>query len=148
MPASAPEILRVAGVTAQVDDVRALGAVLRIASADNVAALGALAAEGYDQLVDLFGVDTGEALEVTYHVRVLAEMRDAYVRVSLPYDGTLRSVWHVYPAALYAERETAELYGLVLDGHPNPKRLLTTDGVEPLLRKSVPVRNAEEVRYS
>ena len=59
MRASAPEILRVAGVTAQVDDVRALGAVLRIAPADTVAALGALAAEGYDQLVDLFGVDTG-----------------------------------------------------------------------------------------
>jgi NADH:ubiquinone oxidoreductase subunit C len=44
------------------------------------------------------------------------------------------------------ERETAELFGLSLSGHPNPKRLLTTDGVPPLLRKSVPVRTEEEVR--
>jgi NADH:ubiquinone oxidoreductase subunit C len=44
------------------------------------------------------------------------------------------------------ERETAELFGLGLDGHPNPKRLLTTDGVPPLLRRDVPIRTPEEFR--
>ena len=148
MRASVAEILHAAGVTVESADVRALGTVMRIAPAENVAALGALASAGFDQLVDLFGVDTGEQVEVTYHVRVLAEMDDAYVRLAVPYDATLRSVWQVYPAALYPEREVAELFGLSLEGHPNPKRLLTTDGVEPLLRKSVVVRDAEEVRYS
>ncbi|MRR12205.1 hypothetical protein EG835_07005, partial [bacterium] len=49
-------------------------------------------------------------------------------------------------SALLPERETAELFGLALCGHPNPKRLLTTEGIEPLLLKSVPIRSAEEVR--
>jgi NADH:ubiquinone oxidoreductase subunit C len=32
-------------------------------------------------------------------------------------------------------------------GHPNPKRLLTSDEVEaPLLRKSTPIRTWEETR--
>jgi len=35
---------------------------------------------------------------------------------------------------------------MTFTGHPNPKRLLTTDGTEPLLRKSVLIRTAEEVR--
>jgi NADH:ubiquinone oxidoreductase subunit C len=71
-----------------------------------------------------------------------------YLKCHVPYEGELRSVWEVYPAALYPEREAAELLGFSLLGHPNPKRLLTTDGTPPLLRKSVPVRTAEEVRYS
>ena len=35
------------------------------------------------------------------------------------------------------EREAAELFGLSLSGHPNPKRLLTTDGMPPLLLQVV-----------
>jgi len=97
-------------------------------------------------LLDLFGTDTGDDVEVTYHLRSLSRDEEVYVKTSLPYDGALRSVWNTYPSALAPERETAELLGLQLDGHPNPKRLLTTDGVEPLLRKSVPIRTVEEVR--
>ena len=40
----------------------------------------------------------------------------------------------------------AELLGLTLAGHPNPKRLLTTDGIPPLLRKSQLIRSEEEVK--
>jgi NADH-quinone oxidoreductase subunit C len=148
VPASATDILRAAGVAYEVVDMPALGMLLRVAKADACAALSSLGAESYDQLVDLFGVDTGEAIEITYHLRALERMADVYVRCTVPYDGELRSVWQVYPAALYPEREAAELFGFSLAGHPNPKRLLTTDGTEPLLRKSVPVRDADEVRFS
>jgi membrane-bound hydrogenase subunit beta len=148
VPGNAADILRAAGVSCEPEDVPTLGTVLRVAKCDVPAAVGALAGDGYDQLVDLFGTDTGEAVEVTYHLRILSSMRDEYVRCAVPYDDDLPSVWQVYPAALYPEREAAELLGFSLTGHPNPKHLLITDGVEPLLRKSVQARGAEEVRYS
>ena len=148
MPArSAAEVLGAAGVSCEVAETL-LGVLLLVDATRIVTAVTTLEEAGYDQFVDLFGTDTGEALEVTYHLRVLGRMDDVYLRCTLPYDGELQSVWQVYPAALYAEREAAELLGFSLVGHPNPKRLLTTDGTEPLLRKSVLIRTAEEVQYS
>ena len=35
---------------------------------------------------------------------------------------------------------------MTFPGHPNPKRLLTSEGTGPLLRRSVLIRTAEEVR--
>jgi hypothetical protein len=58
----------------------------------------------------------------------------------------LTSIWDVFPAALMPERECCELFGLRLSGHPNPKRLLTTDGCPPFLRKEVQIRSAQVVR--
>lgn len=145
MPASAAvEILRAAGIAAEGAD-EPLGAVVRLACGRIGEALAALSSVGHDQLVDLFGTDTGEAIELTYHVRVLAEGRDLYVKVTTGYDTEVPSVWRVYPAALYPEREAAEMFGLTFPGHPNPKRLLTVEDSEPLLRKSVEIRTDEEV---
>jgi NADH:ubiquinone oxidoreductase subunit C len=148
MPAgSAVDILRAAGVSSEGADT-VLGTVLLLAADRIVEAVSALRDAGYDQLVDLFGTDTGDAVELTYHLRVLAERKDLYLKCHVPYEGGLESVWEVYPAALYPEREAAELLGFSLAGHPNPKRLLTTDGTPPLLRKSVRIRTTEEVRHS
>jgi len=148
MPASAHEsILSAAGVAhTSTDEV--LGRVVRVQPADVRAALGALAAGGFDQLVDMFATDTGEAIELTYHLRMFSGFVPLFVKCTVAYDGELASVWEIYPAALFPEREAAELLGMSLTGHPNPKRLLTVEGTEPLLRKSVPVRGAEEVRFS
>ena len=125
-----------------------LGLLLRVAADDVRPALAALkdSEDSFVFLVDLFGTDTGEHIDVTYHVRSFLRDEELYIRTSLPYDGTLASVWEIHPAALLPERETAELLGLSLDGHPNPRRLLTTDDSPPLLRKSVAIRTAEEVR--
>lgn len=102
--------------------------------------------QGFDFMVDLFGHDTTEAVEITYHLRSFSRNEDVYVRASLPYGGTLSSVWELFPAALMPERETAEMFGLTLDGHPNPKYLLLTDAVPPMLLKSTEIRTSEEVR--
>ncbi|MHB8924203.1 MAG: NADH-quinone oxidoreductase subunit C [Coriobacteriia bacterium] len=123
-----------------------LGIVVRLPHTQAQAALECFASAGYESLVDLMGTDTGEGIEITYHVRSYAFSVDVFVKCSLPYDGMLDSVWSVYPSALMPERETAELLGLHLSGHPNPKRLFTTEGMPPLLRKSVEIRTAEEYR--
>lgn len=136
-----------AGIEAEIVE-STLGVVARVEAAQAPAALLVLRDGDMDfrVLLDLFGTDTGEGIEITYHLRSLARDEEVFVRTALPYGGTLPSAWNAFASALLPERETAELLGLTLDGHPNPKRLFTIDGVEPLLRKSVPIRTAEEVR--
>jgi NADH:ubiquinone oxidoreductase subunit C len=121
-----------------------LGVVARVGRGEAEEALGRLKEAGLDSLVDFLGTDTGEHIEITYHLRSYEAGQDVFVKTAVPYDGELASVWQTCPAALMPERETAELFGLRLTGHPNPKRLLTTEGVPPLLRKDVPVRSPEE----
>jgi NADH:ubiquinone oxidoreductase subunit C len=148
MPGSARgDILRGAGIAFEAADETG-GAILRVAAADIPAALGALAAGGYEMLIYLFGTDTGEMIEVTYNVRTLSDFSSVIVKCTVPYDGEVASVWQIYPSALFPERETAELLGMSFPGHPNPKRLLTTEGTAPLLRKSELIRTAEEVQFS
>ncbi len=125
-----------------------LGIVCRCAAADVVSALAAFkeCELDFQMLADLLATDTGEEIELTYHLRSFTRDEEIYVKARVPYGAEIASVWNIYPAALLPERETAELFGLTLAGHPNPKRLFTTDGVEPLLLKSVPIRTPEEVR--
>jgi NADH-quinone oxidoreductase subunit C len=139
------DILAASGIRSE-SASESLGAVVRIEAARVADALSALCAAGYDFLVDLFATDTGEKVELTYHVRAFVSHEDLYVKALVDYDGEAPSVWRIFPAALFPEREAAELLGVSFPGHPNPKRLLTTDAVGPLLRKSVPVRGAEEVQ--
>jgi len=144
----AKSILADAGVSAKVEQTT-LGLVCHIERADQApAALAALRDSELDfrMLVDFLGTDAGDDVEITYHLRSLSRDEEIYIKAHVPFDGEISSVWNVFAAALLPERETAELFGLTLSGHPNPKRLLTTEGIEPLLRKSVPVRTAEEVR--
>ncbi|MRR12549.1 NADH-quinone oxidoreductase subunit C [bacterium] len=122
-----------------------LGVVARVRPRDVIEALGAFKSVGFESLMDFDGMDTGEAIELTWRLRSYAKDAEAYVKTTVPYESEIDSVWNVYPSALMPERETAELLGLRLGGHPNPRRLLTTDGVPPLLRKSVSIRTEAEV---
>jgi len=131
-----------------IDDVANFGAVCRVAARDSRAAVVALRDSdlAFDFLVDVFGIDTGEGIDVVYHLRSFARDEELTLKAAHDYDAPMRSVWDIFPAAMMPERELAELFGLELVGHPNPRRLLTTDGCAPYLRKSVAVRDAAEVR--
>lgn len=144
----ARRILEAAGISATVAEVPVLGVVCRVSAEAARSALLALRDSdlGFAFMVDLFGVDTGEAVDVVYHLRSLSRDEEIFVKAEHAYDSVLTSVWKVFPAAHFPERECAEMFGLKLADHPNPKRLLTTDGCPPYLRKSVEIRSAEEVR--
>jgi len=144
-PNAISALLSGAGVSAEVDTVL-LGVVARLDAGDVLTALAAFKAGGYESLVDFDGIDTGEAIELTWRVRSYAQDCEAYLKATVAYDAEIASAWNVYPSALMPERETAELLGLKLAGHPNPKRLFTTDGIPPLLRKSELIRSEEEVK--
>ena len=149
-----PDVTVVRGVferarlSASVEEVERLGVVCRVEPADAHSAVLVLQESdlAFDYLVDLFGIDTGEAVDVVYHLRSFSRDEEVYIKAAHTYDGELRSVWELFPAAAMPERELCELFGLDLVGHPNPRRLLTTDGCPPYLRKTTEIRSAEEVR--
>ncbi len=131
-----------------IDEIDTLGVVVRVEPHQAGAVLKALrdSDHAYSFVVDLFGIDTGEHIDAVYHLRSFTRDEEVYIKAAHPYGSDLASVWEVYPAALMPERELAEMFGLTLSGHPNPKHLLLTSGIEPLLLKSVAIRTAEEVR--
>ncbi len=74
-------------------------------------------------------VSTGRRARVRLKVRVPAG--DVHV-------GTVSGIW---PAANWLEREVWDLFGVVFDGHPDPRRLLMPEDWEGYpLRKDYPVQ--------
>ena len=93
----------------------------------------------FDRLIDVTVVDRGEALEVVYRLNSLQTDRDLVVRVTLPTEvPRLPSVSGIWESALFGEREVQDMFGVVFEGHPDPRPLLAPEegfGFYPL-RKS------------
>ena len=84
---------------------------------------------GFDYLACLAGVDRGESIEVVYYLYGIATDLQAVLRASVPKgDCHVPSVSGVWRAAQWHERETAEMLGVVFDGHPDPRHLLLPEG--------------------
>ena len=83
--------------------------------------------------------------EIVYILVSLEHRQRLRVKVRLPgttadaaHIGTVSSVW---PAANWLEREVWDLFGIVFDGHPDPRRLLMPEDWEGFpLRKDHPVQ--------
>ncbi len=80
--------------------------------------------------------------EVVY-ILVSLELRQR-VRVKVRLDGAdahLATVTGIWPAANWLEREVWDMFGIVFDGHPDPRRLLMPEDWEGWpLRKDSPVQ--------
>ncbi|MCL2746353.1 MAG: NADH-quinone oxidoreductase subunit C [Coriobacteriia bacterium] len=132
----------------QIAEEGKLGIVVRADAEDVARILKALRSSTelpFEQLIDLFGADVRERIEITYRLRSLMHNIDLVVKCDLPYEDSYSSVGHIYAAAWLPERELCEMFGLSLLNHPNPKRLLTTEGLPPFLRKSTAIRTKEEI---
>jgi len=76
-----------------------------------------------------------------HRVRVRAFCEDD----ELPVIASLVEVW---PAANWFEREAFDLYGIVFDGHPDLRRILTDYGfIGHPFRKDFPLSGQVEMRY-
>ena len=109
------------------------------------AALESLKQGGFDMLAELTAVDyhpREPRFELVYLLVSLEHRRRLRVKVPLAGgDARAQTVTGVWPAANWLEREVWDLFGIVFDGHPDPRRLLMPEDWEGFpLRKDYPVQ--------
>lgn len=100
----------------------------------------------FDYLRCLSGVDYLTELETVYHLYSFRHRHGVAIKVRCPYDDPhVPTVSHLWMAANWHERETYEMYGIVFDGHPDLRPLLTEEGLGYfILRKSHPLADIED----
>jgi NADH-quinone oxidoreductase subunit C len=101
----------------------------------------------YDYLSDVTAVefrDLEQPLEVVWHLRSLPYRRFLRVKVLLEKGDELSvpSVWDIYKAADWMERECYDMFGITFVGHPDLRRLLMWEQYKEgyPLRKDFPLR--------
>ena len=86
---------------------------------------------------------------VVYHL--LSIKRNQRIRLHVPAEGNpprVESVVDVWSAANWFEREAFDLFGILFDGHPDLRRILTDYGfVGHPFRKDFPLTGEVEMRY-
>jgi NADH-quinone oxidoreductase subunit C len=118
-----------------------------------------LKGDGFEQLIDLCGMDYAayadqprEGPRFAVVVHLLSVRNNCRLRVrafcaddAFPMVASLTEVW---PAAGWFEREAFDLYGIMFDGHPDLRRILTDYGfVGHPFRKDFPLSGHVEMRY-
>jgi NADH-quinone oxidoreductase subunit C len=99
----------------------------------------------YSLLADLIAVDfhpREPRFELLYLLVSLEHRRRLRLKVRLRGDeARVETVIGVWPAANWLEREVWDLFGIVFEGHPDPRRLLMPEDWEGFpLRKDYPVQ--------
>jgi NADH-quinone oxidoreductase subunit C len=100
----------------------------------------------FDYLRCVSGVDWLTELESVCMLRSMKHGHTVTVKVRCPYeDPHVPTVTDLWEAANWLERETHEMFGIVYDGHPDLRPLLTEEGLGYyILRKSHPLAQIEE----
>ncbi|MCB1876728.1 MAG: NADH-quinone oxidoreductase subunit C [Chromatiales bacterium] len=108
---------------------------------------------GFGRAVDrdaLFGSGNDEnRFDVVYHLLSVSNNQRLRIKVYAAGDPpTVPSVVDIWPAANWFEREAFDLFGILFDGHPDLRRILTDYGfVGHPFRKDFPLIGNVEVRY-
>jgi NADH-quinone oxidoreductase subunit C len=144
-------------VTVALDEV-----TLRVKAADYAEVAQVLRDDpglAFAELIDLCGVDyasygegayEGPRYAVVLHLLSITHNWRLRVRVFCPDDDLplVRSATGVWSSADWYEREAFDLYGIVFEGHPDLRRILTDYGfVGHPFRKDFPVSGYVEMRY-
>ena len=93
---------------------------------------------------------TARRFAAVYHLLSIANNRRLRIRVYAPDDGlpVVPSVIPVWNSANWYEREAFDLYGILFEGHPDLRRLLTDYGfIGHPFRKDFPLSGNVEVIY-
>ena len=96
--------------------------------------------------------DRTDCFTLVYHLTSLLMGSRLRVLVTTQEDVPVASVTGVFPNAGWYEREVREMFGISFEGHPDLRRLLTTDGMPsfPLRRANpdgeMPERISDDVR--
>ncbi len=103
-------------------------------------------------LIDICGVDYpergDERFEVVYNLLSLRHNHRARVRVRTSEENPVPSAVGIFSAATWFEREVWDMYGVMFDGNPDLRRILTDYGFEGHpQRKDFPLTGYVELRY-
>ena len=133
---------------------------IKVPAADHLAAAQKLKDQlGFEQLIDLCGVDyaaygdrprEGARFAAVVHLLSISNNVRLRVRSFCPDDAfpVLPSLVEVWPGANWYEREAFDLYGIIFEGHPDLRRILTDYGfVGHPFRKDFPLSGYVEMRY-
>ena len=113
----------------------------------------------FEQLVDLCGVDystygdrpaQGASYAAVLHLLSFTHNWRVRLRCFCPDDAfpVLASLVEIWPGVNWFEREAFDLFGIVFDGHPDLRRILTDYGfIGHPFRKDFPVSGHVEMRY-
>ncbi len=113
----------------------------------------------FEQLIDLCGVDyseyddgrwEGPRYAVVLHLLSVSLNQRVRLRVFAPEDDfpVLPTLIEVWPVANWFEREAFDMYGIMFEGHPDLRRILTDYGfVGHPFRKDFPMIGHVEMRY-
>jgi len=106
----------------------------------------------YQQLMEIAGVDwpdRPERFEVVYCLLSLTRNHRIRVHVTANEDTPVPSVTSIWPVAGWLEREVYDMYGVLFDGNPDLRRILTDYGFRGHpQRKDFPLSGYVELRYS
>jgi NADH-quinone oxidoreductase subunit C len=101
----------------------------------------------YDFLSDLTAVEYRDAqapIEIVWHLRSLPFRRFLRIKTQIPKGRPLEidSVYDIYRAADWLERECYDMFGIKFNGHPDLRRLLMWESYKEgfPLRKDFPLR--------
>ena len=106
----------------------------------------------YQQLMEIAGVDypsRPERFEVVYHLLSVTKNHRLRIRVTTDEANAVPTVTGIFPVAGWLEREIFDLYGVLFDGNPDLRRILTDYGFRGHpQRKDFPLTGFVELRYS
>jgi NADH-quinone oxidoreductase subunit C len=102
-------------------------------------------------IIDISGVDYPQRekrFDVVYHLLSPKLNRRIRLKLSTDEETPVASATAVYPGADWYEREVYDLFGVMFEGHPDLRRILTDYGFEGHpLRKDFPMTGFVELRY-
>lgn len=116
----------------------------------------------FEELIDVCGVDystyrmesraglrPGPRFAVVYHLLSLKHNRRLRLRAFLDDEmPIIASVYDIWNAANWFEREAFDLFGIIFEGHPDLRRILTDYGfIGHPFRKDFPLIGQVEMRY-
>jgi NADH-quinone oxidoreductase subunit C len=106
----------------------------------------------YQQLMDISGVDypdRAERFDVSYHLLSLTKNRRIRVKVTTDEQTPVPSIVSLWPVVGWFEREAFDMFGILFEGNPDLRRILTDYGFEGFpFRKDFPLTGHVEMRYS
>lgn len=104
------------------------------------------------QMLDIIGIDSlrlkNRFLVYYYLLSIVFNMR-YFLVVNLSIKDYIQTAGFLYPSAIWLERECWDMFGILIKGNPDLRRILTDYGFKGFpLRKDFPVSGYQELYYN